>query len=288
MSCIEVNGHTRLAGFFASPAKHSLSPILHTTSFEELGINAVYLAFDIKPDQLDAAINSIRTLNMMGVNLSMPHKVNALPLMDELSKEATLIGAINTIVHKGGKLIGHNTDGFGFMESLRVNQIPIKNQTMTILGAGGAATAILVQAALDGFSDIHIFSRQGNRFDEMKEKILELSNIVDCKITLTDLFDSQTLKEAITRSHILVNSTSVGMINDESLIEDESLLRKDLVVYDVIYNPRKTKLLKQAEKKGCQIINGLDMLLYQGAKAFNLWTNQDMPIEKVKYIIEKA
>ncbi|WP_270279494.1 shikimate dehydrogenase [Vagococcus bubulae] len=286
MSCIEVNGHTRLAGFFASPAKHSLSPTLHTTSFEELGINAVYLAFDIKPDQLDAAINSIRTLNMMGVNLSMPHKVNALPLMDELSKEATLIGAINTIVHKEGKLIGHNTDGFGFMESLRVNQVPIKNQTMTILGAGGAATAIVVQAALDGFEKIHLFSRPGERFDDMQKKIEELSDKVTCKITITNLFDLPALKQAISQSHLLVNSTSVGMTTDESLITDDAIFRKDLVVYDVIYNPRKTLLLKQAQSKGCQTINGLDMLLYQGAKAFNLWTNEDMPVKKVKEIID--
>lgn len=288
MTCIEVNGRTRLAGFFASPAKHSLSPTLHTSSFEAAGINAVYLAFDIAPDKLKDAITSIRTFNMMGVNLSMPHKVNALCYMDELSESAQLIGAINTIVHTNDKLIGHNTDGFGFMESLRVNNLPIKNQTMTILGAGGAATAILVQAALDGFSTIHVFSRRGKRYDEMEKKIDKLSDSVSCKITLTNLYHTDALKEAITRSHILVNSTSVGMINDESLIEDESLLRKDLVVYDVIYNPRKTKLLKQAEKKGCQTINGLDMLLYQGAKAFNLWTNHDMPIEKVKHIIEKA
>lgn len=286
MTCIEVNGHTRLAGFFASPAKHSLSPTLHTTSFEELGINAVYLAFDIKPNQLEDAINSIRTLNMMGVNLSMPHKVNAIPFMDELSEEATLIGAINTIVHKDGKLIGYNTDGFGFMESLRVNQVPIKNQTMTILGAGGAATAIVVQAALDGFKEIHLFSRPGERFNDMQQKIKELSKKVTCKITISNLFDLLALKKAISQSHLLVNSTSVGMTNDDSLITDDSIFREDLVVYDVIYNPRETKLLKQAKEYGCQTINGLDMLLYQGAKAFNLWTNEDMPVKKAKEIIE--
>lgn len=288
MTQMEINGQTKLAGFFASPARHSLSPTLHSTSFELTGINAVYLAFDIVPEKLEDAITSIRTLNMLGVNLSMPHKVNAIPYMDELSESAKLIGAINTIVHSDGKLIGHNTDGFGFVESLRVNNVPIKNQSMTMLGAGGAATAILVQAALDGFKDIHLFSRPGKRFDEMEKKIKELSNIVTCKITLTDLFDTKALKEAISQSQLLVNSTSVGMINDESLIEDDSLFRKELVVYDVIYNPRQTKLLKQAQQKGCQTINGLDMLLYQGAKAFNLWTNKDMPIEKVKHILEKA
>lgn len=167
---MEINGYTQLAGFFASPAKHSLSPTLHTASFQAAGINAVYLAFDIAPDKLKDAIISIRTFNMMGVNLSMPHKVNALPFMDDLSESATLIGAINTIVQVDGKLIGHNTDGYGFIESLRVNHISIKGQTMTLLGAGGAATAILVQAALDGFSTIHVFSRRGKRYDEMKKK----------------------------------------------------------------------------------------------------------------------
>jgi len=225
---------------------------------------------------------------MMGVNLSMPHKVEAIQYIDELSESAELIGAINTIVNQNGKLVGYNTDGVGFIESLRVNHVPIKNQTMTILGAGGAATAIIVQAALDGFKEINIFSRPGDRFDEMKKKIDEINKKVNCKINIEDLNDVNELEKAIKSSQLLVNSTSVGMTSEESLIHDINLLRTDLVVYDVIYNPRQTLLLKQAQANGCQTINGLDMLLYQGAEAFHLWTNQKMPVEKVKTIIENA
>ena len=288
MTCIEVSGHTRLAGFFADPSKHSLSPKLHTTAFSELNINAIYLAFNISKGMLKEAVESIRTLDMMGVNLSMPHKVEAIQYIDELSESAELIGAINTIVNRDGKLIGYNTDGVGFIESLRVNHVPIKNQTMTILGAGGAATAIIVQAALDGFKEIHIFSRPGDRYDEMNKKIDEITKKVNCKISIKDLNDLDELEQAIKTSQLLVNSTSVGMTSENSLIHDTSLLRPDLVVYDVIYNPRQTLLLKQAQANGCQTINGLDMLLYQGAEAFNLWTNQKMPVEKVKTIIENA
>lgn len=288
MTCIEVSGHTRLAGFFADPSKHSLSPKLHTTAFSELNINAIYLAFNISKGMLKEAVESIRTLDMMGVNLSMPHKVEAIQYIDELSESADLIGAINTIVNRDGKLIGYNTDGVGFIESLRVNHVPIKNQTMTILGAGGAATAIIVQAALDGFKEIHIFSRPGDRYDEMNKKIDEITKKVNCKISIKDLNDLEKLEQAIKASQLLVNSTSVGMTSEDSLIHNISLLRPDLVVYDVIYNPRQTLLLKQAQENGCQTINGLDMLLYQGAEAFNLWTNQKMPVEKVKTIIENA
>ena len=288
MTCIEVNGHTRLAGFFANPSKHSLSPKIHTTAFSELNINALYLAFNISKGMLEEAIQSIRTLDMLGVNLSMPHKVDAIEYVDELSESAQLIGAINTIVNQNGKLIGYNTDGVGFIESLRVNHVPINNQTMTILGAGGAATAIIVQSALDGFKEINVFSRPGERFDDMQRKIEEISNKVTCKIMLNNLFDVDELTKAVEKSDLLVNSTSVGMSHDESLIKDVSLLRKELVVYDVIYKPKKTLLLKQAEENGCQIINGLDMLLYQGAEAFNLWTNKKMPVDKVKKILENS
>lgn len=147
---MEITGHTRLAGLYAKPARHSISPMMHNAAFIEKGIDARYLAFDVEPEDLKTSVEAIRTLQLLGVNLSMPHKMAAVPLMDELSEAAQLIGAINTIVHHEGKLIGHNTDGIGFMASLTDAGISIIGKEITLMGAGGAATAIISQAALDG------------------------------------------------------------------------------------------------------------------------------------------
>jgi shikimate dehydrogenase len=170
-----ISGYTRLVGFLASPAKHSISPKMHNLAFKETNTDAVYLAFDVSKDELEHGIQAIRTFDMLGANVSMPHKIASVSYMDELTEAAKLIGAINTIVHREGKLIGHNTDGIGFCESLRENQVSIKNETMTLLGAGGAATAMICQAALDGMKTIHIFSRKSPRYERMQEKIKEIT-----------------------------------------------------------------------------------------------------------------
>ncbi|WP_207940585.1 shikimate 5-dehydrogenase [Enterococcus sp. DIV2402] len=283
-----ISGYTRLVGFLASPAKHSISPKMHNLAFKETNTDAVYLAFDVSKDELEHGIQAIRTFDMLGANVSMPHKIAAVSHMDELTEAAELIGAINTIIHREGKLIGHNTDGIGFCESLRENQVLIKNETMTLLGAGGAATAMICQAALDGMKTIHIFSRKSPRYERMQEKIKEITAKTNCVITLTELSDQNKLATALAQSSLLVNATSVGMSDDTSPISDTSLLRKDLTVYDAIYNPRETYLLKQAKTAGAKTINGLGMLVYQGAAAFECWTGKKMPVEQIKPIIENS
>lgn len=283
-----ISGYTRLVGFLANPAKHSISPKMHNLAFKETNIDAVYLAFDVSKDELEHGIQAIRTFDMLGANVSMPHKIAAVSYMDELTEAAELIGAINTIIHHEGNLIGHNTDGIGFCESLRENQVRIKNETMTLLGAGGAATAMICQAALDGMKTIHVFSRKSPRYERMHEKIKEITAKTNCVITLTELSDQNKLATALAQSSLLVNATSVGMSDDTSPISDTSLLRKDLTVYDAIYNPRETYLLKQAKAAGAKTINGLGMLLYQGAAAFECWTGKKMPVEQIKPIIENS
>jgi len=283
-----ISGYTRLVGFLASPAKHSISPKMHNLAFKETNTDAVYLAFDVSKDELEHGIQAIRTFDMLGANVSMPHKIAAVSHMDELTEAAELIGAINTIIHREGKLIGHNTDGIGFCESLRENQVLIKNETMTLLGAGGAATAMICQAALDGMKTIHIFSRKSPRYERMQEKIKEITTKTNCVITLTELSNQNKLAIALAQSSLLVNATSVGMSDDTSPISDTSLLRKDLTVYDAIYNPRETYLLKQAKTAGAKTINGLGMLVYQGAAAFECWTGKKMPVEQIKPIIENS
>lgn len=283
-----ISGHTRLAALFAKPARHSISPAMHNLSFSENDVDAVYLAFDVEPENLATSIESIRTLDMLGVNLSMPHKMAAVPLVDELSPAAALIGAINTIVNDNGHLIGHNTDGIGFMRALSAIDVSVIDETITVIGAGGAATAIISQAALDGVKNIQVFNRKDAFYPVIDVKLQEIAQQTGCNITLQDLADDPALADALNKSQLLVNATGVGMKpnESESPLKDTSLLRPTLAVYDVIYNPRETQLLKDAKAAGAKTANGLSMLLYQGAAAFELWTGKEMPVEKVRALIE--
>ncbi len=282
-----ISGHTRLVGLFATPIRHSVSPLIHNTAFQKLDIDAVYLAFEVGKMELPQAIEAIKTLGMLGANLSMPNKQLGYELVDERSKAAELIGAINTIVNHNGKLIGHITDGTGYMRSLLEKNIDIIGKKITLLGAGGAATAILTQAALDGVQEISVFNLNDNYFSSITEKLQAIQAATGCKLQLFDLADEERLKREVSTSALLANATGVGMkpLEGQCPIKDLSILREDLVVTDVIYTPRETELLRQAKKRGCQTMNGLGMLLYQGAAAFELWTGQKMPVEQVKIAI---
>ncbi|GGC81126.1 shikimate dehydrogenase [Enterococcus wangshanyuanii] len=284
----KITGKTRLAALFATPARHSVSPMIHNTAFQALGIDAVYLAFDVGTSNLERAIASIKDLDMLGVNLSMPNKILAVDYMDELSESARLIGAINTIKNDKGRLIGHNTDGIGFLKSLNDMDVTIIDQKMTILGAGGAAAAIIAQAALDGVNEIAVYNRKSSSYEKAKVKLKTIAEKTGCNISLNDLADEQALAKDIEESVLLLNTTSVGMkpLEEATPIQDFSVIRSDLAVYDAIYTPRETEFLKQARIRGAQTANGLGMLLYQGAEAFEIWTGQELPIEIVKPIIE--
>ncbi len=280
----EITGHTRLTGLLGSPVSHSISPMMHNESFKQLDLDYVYLAFDVKEQEMESAVYGLRTLNVRGFNVTMPGKNVTATLCDKLSPAAEIIGAVNTVVNDDGILTGHNTDGIGYMRAIQEAGHNIIGKKMTLLGAGGAATAVLVQAALDGVSEIAVFSRPGASFDRVQKTIAQLNEQTSCKVTLYDLEDESILRREIADSAILTNGTSVGMApnTDHSIITDTTMFHKNLIVSDVIYNPRETKLLRLAKEYGCQTFNGLYMLLYQGAEAFKLWTGQDMPVALIK------
>lgn len=283
-----ISGQTRLAGLYALPARHSFSPTMHTTSFRELGIDAVYLSFDVQPETLGRSIQAIRDLEMLGVNLSMPHKMAAIEHVDELSQAARLIGAINTIVNQNGNLVGHTTDGVGCLESLREHNLTVADKKLTVLGAGGAATAIITQAALDGAKAIDVFNIRDSFYQMIEPKLALIEKETGCRLNLYDLADEAQLSRSLAESQLLINGTNVGMDPEPNQlpIPDTELLRADLPVFDVIYHPAKTQLLKAAEEKGATAINGLGMLLHQGAAAFKLWTGEEMPLEITKPLLE--
>lgn len=286
----EITGHTRFGGLLGSPVAHSISPQMHNYSFRRLGIDCVYLCFEVQPDKLEDTVRTFRDLGTYGFNLTMPDKQYVIPYLDELSPAARMTGAVNTVVNKDGKLVGHNTDGFGYMESMRQAGFDAKGKEMTLLGAGGAASAIAVQAALDGVTKLHIANRKSRSWAHAQELTDVINKNTSCQADLTDLEDTAAMKEKIGASYLLTNATSVGMKKgagasggeDSTPLPDPSAFRPDLVVSDVIYNPRRTRLLREAEEAGCRTFNGMYMLLYQGAEAFRLWTGQDMPVEEVK------
>lgn len=281
-----ISGKTRFGGLLGSPVSHSLSPAMHNTSFQKLGIDNVYLAFEVKEENLDETVKVFRELNVFGFNLTMPCKKKIIGSLDELSTAARLIGAVNTVVNKDGKLIGHNTDGIGYVESIRENGVEIAGSEITLLGAGGAAGAAAVQMALEGAKMIHIANRRSRSWEAARRLVDTINSETECRADLTDLEDTAALADRIASSSLLTNATSAGMApgTDVTPVPDRSVFRKDLVVSDVIYNPRETRLLREARECGCRAYNGMYMLLYQGAAAFRLWTGQEMPVE---YIREK-
>lgn len=280
----EITGKTKLTGLLGSPVAHSISPQMHNEAFRQLGLDYVYLAFDVKPEQLKEAVLGLKAAGICGFNLTMPLKVHILPLLDELTPAARLAGAVNTVMVKDGRLIGHSTDGIGYMRSVTDAGFDIIGKKMTLLGAGGAATAICVQAALDGVSSIDMYKRKNASWDKTWQFCQEIMSETGCQIRLCDLADKEMLAKSLSDSAILTNATNVGMApdTDASPIPDASMLPKELIVSDIIYNPRETLLLKQAKEAGCPHFNGLYMLLYQGAEAFTCWTGKEMPVELIK------
>lgn len=279
-----ITGHTGLTGLLGSPVEHSISPLMHNEAFKQLNLDYVYLAFNVGTDNLKTAVEGLKALNVRGFNCTMPDKNLMFELADRLSPAATLIGAVNTVVNDNGILTGHNTDGVGYMMAVKDAGFDIIGHKMTLLGAGGAATAICAQAALDGVGAIDIYSRKDRFFDRAKNLVDNINKTTSCRASLYELEDEASLKVSISESTILTNATSVGMAPDidNCIITDTSVLRPGLIVSDVIYNPKETKLLKLAKKNGCLTFNGMYMLLYQGAEAFKIWTGQDMPINIIK------
>ncbi len=281
-----INGHTKLYCLIGSPVGHSGSPAMYNYTFERLGIDAAYLAFDIPLEKAEEGVAALKTLKVGGFNVTMPDKTAVAGLVDEVSPAARLIGACNTVtMDENGRLTGHNTDGIGFVRNLRENGVEVKGKKLVLLGAGGAATAICVQAALDGAAEIAIFNRgQGNFFANGQHTVEKLSQAVPaCKASITPLEDSAALAEAVKNCDILVNATKVGMkpLDGETLI-DPALFRSDLVVADTVYNPRETRMIQEAKAAGCKAaIGGIGMLLWQGVAAFKLFTGKDMPAQEV-------
>lgn len=276
-----ISGTTRLLGLIGSPVGHSGSPAMYNFSFRYHHLDYAYLAFDIKENQVADALDAMRLLHMRGCNVTMPCKNAAAKYVDELSPAARIIGAVNTIVNEDGRLIGHITDGVGFVRNLQEHGVSVKDKKIVLLGAGGAATAILVQCALDGAKAISVFNPD-DPFLARAHKIAETlkTEAPACSVSVFCLDSQATLKQETDSADILVNATMMGMKphEDVSLITDLSIFRPDLIVADVVYNPAETRMMREAKAAGCaKVIGGSGMLLWQGAAAYQLYTGLEMP-----------
>ena len=285
---LQISGTTTMLGLIGTPVAHSKSPAMYNHCFQKFGLDWAYLAFDVPAERTGEAVAAIRTLHMRGANVTMPCKNAVIPFLDELTPAARAIQAVNTIVNEDGVLVGHNTDGCGYTQNLRRSGIEVAGKKIVLLGGGGAASAIAIQAALEGAAEIAVFNLRDAFWPRVEQGLKAIAQAAPgCAISLRDLEDRAALKAAIDRCDILSNATRVGMApyEDQSNITDGSWYRPDLVVTDVVYAPPETKMLREARAAGCKTCDGLGMLLCQGAEAFRLYSGLEMPVEEIRTLL---
>jgi len=275
---MEISGRTKLCCVIGDPVEHSLSPVMHNAAFKELHLDFVYLAFTVRKDELRNAIAGARSLQVHGLNVTMPHKTAIMKYLDEIDPTAKSIGAINTILNTEGRLVGYITDGVGALKALKENGVSLEEKKLLLLGAGGAAKAIAFHAAQE-VEELKILNRTAQKAKELAEA---LHKKFDKRISGNSL-SSEIIKKELEDTDILVNATSVGMHpNVSQSLVDSSWLRPNLCVMDIIYNPLETKLAKDAKSVGAKVISGIEMLVYQGATSFEIWTNHPAPVKVMK------
>lgn len=268
---MDISGKTKVTGLFGYPVEHSLSPAMHNAAFKYMGLDYCYVTFSVRPDMLKDAVQAIRALNLKGVNVTVPHKENVMPFLDEISEEASFIGAVNTIRNEGGRLTGYNTDGRGFMQSLTDAGIDVTGKTIYIAGSGGAARAIGYYLCKEA-STVWLYDVDTDKANALKQHLNKLSN----NVSLADagLIKS---KDFFSKIDVIINATPLGLKVDDTLPVDISLFDSKHIVCDLIY--KETPLLRKAAEKGCKTMNGLGMLLWQGVFAFEIWTGIKPPVK---------
>lgn len=271
---MNISGKTKVTGLFGYPVEHSLSPAMHNVAFEYLKLDYCYVTFSVRPDMLKDAVQAIRALGLKGVNVTVPHKENVIPFLDEISEEASFIGAVNTIKNDDGKLTGNNTDGRGFMQSLSEAGIDVGDKKILIVGAGGASRAIGYYLCKEA-SEVHLFDVDDKKANSLKEHLNKLKG----NVSLADA-KSVKNKDFFSGIDIIINATPLGLKPDDPMPVNISLINKNHMVCDLIY--KETPLLREASKIGCKTMDGLGMLLWQGVFAFKIWTGIMPPVEAMR------
>ncbi|MEW6102259.1 MAG: shikimate dehydrogenase [bacterium] len=271
---MQITGKTKVVGLIGYPVKHTFSPIIHNACFSHLNMDWVYLPFKVKPEGLKDAIYGLSALGVVGVNVTIPHKIEAMSHLTEIDEKAKMIGAVNTILFKEDERLGFNTDGEGFIASIK--DFSLKGKNVLLVGCGGAGRAIGVSLADEGLSKLSISDiskdRENSLFNLIKDNFNCNVEAFDGKAELYDL---------------IINASPLGMKEDDPIPIELSFIQKGQIVYDIIYNPPKTRLLIEAEKRGAKIINGIEMLIHQGARSFEIWSGVYPPIEVMRRVISQ-
>ena len=278
---MKIKGSTNVVGLIGHPVEHSFSPPMHNAAFDELGLDYAYVAFDVNPNDLKTAIEGAQSLNVRGFNVTIPHKVNVMEYLDELDEVAELIGAVNTIDFKSLK--GYNTDGIGAVRAIE-EVSSIKNKNVVIAGAGGASRAISFYIAKYGAEAITILNRNESKAQSQASDVSN-SNLIDS--VNSDSIGK--IADYVNDADILIDTTPLGMhphVDDEPIVRAEEM-HDDLVVFDAVYNPNETVLLKEAIEAGAKPVYGIKMLLYQGAESFRIWTGRDAPIDVMEHALNQ-
>jgi shikimate dehydrogenase len=278
-----ISGKTQVCGVIGDPIEHTMSPVMHNAAFKKLGMDYWYVPFRVRKEELGKAIEGMRALNIRGLNVTIPHKVAIIPFLDKVDPLVEKIGAVNTIVNDEGVLTGYNTDATGFLQALLEKGVEPEGKNIAILGAGGASRAISFILAERG-AHLVILNRRLNRAEELADRISQFFGEVKALV-----LNEENLAMVLAKADVLVNATSIGMSpnTDETLVPAR-LLNPSLVVFDIVYNPIKTRLLKEAEVAGAKTISGIDMLVWQGALAFEKWTGRKAPVELMREEAIKA
>jgi shikimate dehydrogenase len=273
-----ISGKTRVCGVIGDPIEHTLSPTMHNAAFNHLRLDFVFLAFRVKAAELENAMRGMRGLGIHGLNVTMPHKIAVAKYLDEVDPTAKFLGSVNTILNEDGRLLGFNTDGVGALKALRENSVNPDGKKLLLLGAGGAAKAIAYALAKE-VGELCVLNRASEKAKELSEV---LSRTFGKKI-VGDALSSGAIQRNLQDSDILINATSVGMHPNisQSLVAPQ-WLKSDLCVMDIVYNPVETKLVKDAKAAGAHVVSGVEMLLYQGAASFEIWTGVSAPIEVMR------
>jgi shikimate dehydrogenase len=273
-----ISGKTRVCGVIGDPIEHTLSPIMHNAAFNAIGLDYVFLAFKVKAVEVENAVNGMRALNIRGLNVTMPHKSTVMNFLDRTDLSAQIVNSVNTVLNKDGKLFGFNTDGVGALKALRENGVEPKGRKVLLLGAGGAARAIAYTMAKES-DELAVLNRTAKQAQALVKLLEKTAN----KKIVAGSLSPKDIQQNLQDSDILINATSIGMKPkaDESLVAPK-LLRPDLTVMDIVYNPIETKLAKEAKAAGAKVISGVEMLIYQGAASFEIWTGKSAPVEVMR------
>ena len=281
---MHIDGSTQVVGVLGFPITHTASPAMHNAAFAALQMNWIYLAFAVAPNNLRSALLGARDMGWRGVNLTVPQKLLALEIVDEVDPEARRLGAVNTVVMDNGKLRGFNTDGYGFVKAIKEDfNMSLKAKRVLVLGAGGAGRAIAIKCALEGASKVIVANRTLNRIEPIARELATTKTEVQT-LALT----AKEIARVIGDVDLVVNATSVGLHEGESLGLNPGMFSSKLTVSDMIYRPAETELMKLAGEAGAKVSNGLSMLLHQGAKSFEIWTKRKAPLAVMRRALRAA